>query len=144
MAYSKLCKYCEVVTLEGYNPTERRYYEQGTQQLHTIDRCNEAKKRKNSLGTSSNHQPQQVSTIVRQPTDQDQRAKDIKDAQIQRKAEHDELIKYMKLNIQHLQYNTKMLANVFEANGAGSAEDVLADIGFREYQEEQRTQTQDV
>ena len=43
MAYSKICVYCHVVTLEGYNAEQRKYYEQGTTQLHTRERCAEAR-----------------------------------------------------------------------------------------------------
>ena len=63
---------------------------------------------------------------------QDQKSLDIKAAQIQRKKEHDELIKNM-------QWLTKMLAFKAEQDGGGKAQDILDDIGFREYQEEDRS-----
>ena len=45
MANPIKCKYCHVVTLEGFNEQERKYYEQGTKTMHTRERCTEAKNR---------------------------------------------------------------------------------------------------
>ena len=39
----KLCIYCHKVTLEGFDETERKYYEKGTKTLHTRERCEAAK-----------------------------------------------------------------------------------------------------
>ena len=39
----KLCIYCHKVTLEGFDETERKYYEKGTKTLHTRERCELAK-----------------------------------------------------------------------------------------------------
>ena len=64
--------------------------------------------------------------------DQDQRSQDIKAAQIQRKKEHDQLIRNM-------QWLTKMLAFKAEQDGGGPAKDILNSMGFEEFQEEQRS-----
>ena len=39
----KLCIYCHKITLEGFDETERKYYEKGTKTLHTRERCEIAK-----------------------------------------------------------------------------------------------------
>ena len=39
----KLCIYCHKVTLEGFDETERKYYEKGSKTLHTRERCEAAK-----------------------------------------------------------------------------------------------------
>jgi hypothetical protein len=47
----KLCIYCHKVTLEGFDETERKYYEKGSKTLHTRERCEAAK-----LGTTPQQQ----------------------------------------------------------------------------------------
>ena len=76
-------------------------------------------------------QQQQQQRPSKPVVDQEQKSLDIKAAQLQRKKEHDELIKNM-------QWLTKMLAFKAEQDGGGSANEILDGIGFREYQEEQR------
>ena len=78
-------------------------------------------------GNGSHSQSQQVTQ--QKPPIVDQKSKDIKDAQVQRKKEHDELIKNM-------QWLTKMLAFKAEQDGGGSASEILDGIGFRQFQEE--------
>jgi hypothetical protein len=123
MAYSKLCIYCKVVRLEGYNEIERKYYEQGTKQLHTRERCQEAK---NRPGAGSSPGPQQ------QQQEQQTKSDEIKAAQIERKKQHLEFIK-------NLQWNTKMLAILAEQNGGGNAKDILDSIGFEESRQEDQS-----
>ena len=118
MANPILCKYCHVVTLEGFNEQERKYYEKGTKTMHTQERCTEAKNR-GGAGLS-------------QTPNQDQKTKDIKDAQEERRVQHRQLIK-------NLQWNTKMLAHVVEIQGGRQAREILDEMGFEEYQEEQRS-----
>ena len=122
MANPIKCKYCHVVTLEGFNEQERKYYEQGTKTMHTRERCTEAKNR----GGAG------LSQTLEQPQPQDQRTKDIKDAQEERRVQHRQLIK-------NLQWNTKMLAHVVEIQGGKQAREILDEMGFEEYQEEQRS-----
>ena len=127
MSYSKICIYCHVVTLEGYNAEQRKFYEQGTTQLHTRERCAEARSKAGLPAhtvTPSPPQPQR-STI------EDQKSKDIKNAQKERRDQHRELIK-------NLQWNTKMLAHLVEAQTGKEARDILDSMGFEEFQEEQR------
>jgi hypothetical protein len=40
----KLCIYCHKVTLNGFDETERKYYEKGSKTLHTRERCEAAKR----------------------------------------------------------------------------------------------------
>ena len=124
MAYAKKCIYCHVVTLEGYNEIERKYYEQGTKQLHTRERCVEAKNR-SGVGSTPTPQRNGNTTLTQQRTD------DIKAAQKERKRQHDELIKNM-------QWLTKAIAHLTMAQGGPSADSLLNEIGFEEYREEQR------
>ena len=128
MAYSKICVYCHVVTLEGYNAEQRKYYEQGTTQLHTRERCAEARNKAGLPAHTLSATPpkQQPATI-----DQNQRSLDIKAAQIQRKKEHDELIKNM-------QWLTKVIAQLNRNTGGGTAKEILESMGFEEFREEQR------
>lgn len=118
MVYSKLCNYCHVVTLEGFNEQERKYYEKGTKIMHTRERCAEAKNR-GGAGLS-------------QTPNQDQKTKDIKDAQEERRVQHRQLIK-------NLQWNTKMLAHLVEVQGGKQAREILEEMGFEEFQDEQRS-----
>jgi hypothetical protein len=90
-------------------------------------------------GSSSrpSQQQQQQQQRPRPPlVDQEQKSLDIKAAQVQRKKEHDELIKNM-------QWLTKMLAFKAEQDGGGSASEILDGIGFREFQEEQHQEGYD-
>jgi hypothetical protein len=129
MAYSKMCIYCHVVTLEGYNAEQRKYYEQGTTQLHTRERCAEARSKAGlpAYTPSANPRPIQAAPTI----EQNQKSADIKAAQIERKRQHVEFIK-------NLQWNTRMLAQLNQTNGGGDAKDILDAIGFEEYREEQR------
>ena len=36
---AKLCKYCNVQMLDGFDEVERKFFEQGTRILHTRERC---------------------------------------------------------------------------------------------------------
>jgi len=118
MANPIKCKFCHVVTLEGFNETERKYYEQGTRQLHTLERCKEAK---NRAGVGSTPAPAPINN----------KSDEIKAAQIERKRQHIEFIK-------NLQWLTKILAFKAEQDGGGNAKDILDAMGFEEYREEQR------
>ena len=40
----KLCIYCHKITLEGFDETERKFYEKGSKTLHTRERCEAAKR----------------------------------------------------------------------------------------------------
>ena len=40
----KLCIYCHKITLDGFDETERKYYEKGSKTLHTRERCEAAKR----------------------------------------------------------------------------------------------------
>jgi hypothetical protein len=40
----KLCIYCHKVTLNGFDETERKYFEKGSKTLHTRERCEAAKR----------------------------------------------------------------------------------------------------
>jgi hypothetical protein len=135
MAYSKMCIYCHVVTLEGYNAEQRKYYEQGTTQLHTRERCAEARSKAGlpPHTPSANPRPIQAAPTI----EQNQKSADIKAAQIERKKQHVEFIK-------NLQWLTKMLAFKAEQDGGGSAKDILDSMGFEEYREEQRDFVDDV
>jgi hypothetical protein len=115
------CKYCHIVTLEGFNETERKYYEQGTKQLHTRERCQEAK---NRAGVGSTPTPTPSSAATNNRTDE------IKAAQEVRRQQHNEFIK-------NLQWNTKMLAILNQTNGGGDAKDILDSIGFRESRQDE-------
>jgi hypothetical protein len=48
----KLCIYCHKVLLEGFDETERKYYEKGSKTLHTRERCELAKQGKLDTGNS--------------------------------------------------------------------------------------------
>jgi hypothetical protein len=81
--------------------------------------------------SQSQSQQKPANPIQKAVTDQDQKSKDIKAAQLERKLQHIELIK-------NLQWNTKMLAFKAEQDGGGSAAEILSSMGFEEFQEEQR------
>ena len=40
----KLCIYCHKIILDGFDETERKYYEKGSKTLHTRERCEAAKR----------------------------------------------------------------------------------------------------
>lgn len=127
-----MCDYCHVVTLEGYNAEQRKYYEQGTKQLHTRERCTEAK---NKAGPLPSPPPVAKSAAGGNGSNNalsQQRLQDIKDAQAVRQKQHVELIK-------NLQWTTKMLAHLVEAQGGREARELLESMGFEEFQEEQRS-----
>lgn len=75
-------------------------------------------------------QQRPTNPIQKAVIDQDQKSKDIKDAQAERKKQHIEFIK-------NLQWLTKMLAFKAEQDGGGSASEILDGIGFEEYREDQ-------
>lgn len=50
----KLCIYCHKITLDGFDESERKYYEKGSKTLHTRERCEAAKR--GELGTESKGQ----------------------------------------------------------------------------------------
>ena len=89
MAYSKICVYCHVVTLEGYNAEQRKYYEQGTTQLHTRERCAEARNKAGLPAHTLSATPPKVPAAV---VNQEQKSADIKAAQDERKRQHNELM----------------------------------------------------
>jgi hypothetical protein len=120
MAYVRKCKYECGTQLLGFDEKERKYKEHPSGILHTKERCTEAK---NKLGTVQNQPPQ---------NNQDQRTKDIKDAQEERRVQHRQLIR-------NLQWNTKMLAHLIEIQGGKEAREILDSMGFEEFQEEQRS-----
>jgi hypothetical protein len=90
-------------------------------------------------GNGMHQQSQQKPTnpIQKVVTDQDQKSLDIKAAQLERKRQHNELIKNM-------QWNTKMMAQLNQTNGGGDAKDILEAMGFEEFREEQRSFEDDV
>ena len=90
MAYSKICVYCHVVTLEGYNAEQRKYYEQGTTQLHTRERCAEARNKAGLPAHTLSATPPKAPAI-----NQEQKSADIKEAQEERKRQHNELMTAM-------------------------------------------------
>ena len=49
----KLCIYCHKVTLEGFDETERKYYEKGSKTLHTRERCEAAKRGEHASETKA-------------------------------------------------------------------------------------------
>jgi hypothetical protein len=111
------CKYCHIVTLEGFNETERKYYEQGTKQLHTRERCQEAKNRAGVGSTPT-------------PTLQDQKTNDIKAAQKERRIQHGQLITAM-ANL------TKVIVlDIAERRGV-SAASLEEQIGFEQYRQDE-------
>jgi hypothetical protein len=123
MAYIRRCKYGCETQLRDFDETERKYKEHPSGILHTKERCTEAKKKLES-------QPKQP--LQNKVVDQDQKTKDIKDAQQERRDQHRELIKNM-------QWNTKMLALRAEQEGGhGTAGEILEEMGFEEFREEQR------
>jgi hypothetical protein len=128
MAYIRKCKYECGTQLLGFDEVERKYKEHPSGILHTKERCAEAKRK-----LQNQNQPQQPQQPQQQQNNQDQRSLDIKAAQVQRKKEHDQLIKNM-------QWLTKMLAIKAEQDGGGPAKDILESMGFEEFQEEQRQQ----
>lgn len=113
MAYTKLCVYCKVVRLEGYNSEERKYYEQGTKQLHTRERCNEAKNRSGAGSTPA----------------QDQKTNDIKAAQEERRQQHRELITAM-------QNLTRAIIRDIAIHEHADAADIEDSIGFDQSRED--------
>jgi hypothetical protein len=52
----KLCIYCHKVTLEGFDETERKYYEKGSKTLHTRERCELAKQGTAPQANTNNNQ----------------------------------------------------------------------------------------
>jgi hypothetical protein len=121
MAFAKKCKYgCN--TMIVWRDTEGKFYEQDTNEQHTKDRCAEAQ------GKASITQP---ATKGYFKTGQDQKSEDIKAAQLQRKKEHDELIKNM-------QWLTKAIAQLNETQGGGAAKEILENMGFEDYRSEQQ------
>jgi hypothetical protein len=52
----KLCIYCKKIVLEGFDETERKYYEKGGKTLHTRERCEEAKLGKITQAAGGNGQ----------------------------------------------------------------------------------------
>jgi hypothetical protein len=128
MAYIRRCKYGCDTQLRDFDEKENKYKEHPSGIIHTRERCTEAKIKKEQ----NQNQP-----APQQNNNQDQKSLDIKAAQLERKRQHNELIK-------NLQWNTKALATVAESNGAGSAKDILEAMGFEEFQEEQRSFENDV
>ena len=57
----KLCIYCHKIVLEGFDETERKYYEKGTKTLHTRERCEAAKQ---GIGNTSSQELADLNTKV--------------------------------------------------------------------------------
>ena len=121
MAFAKKCKYgCGQMIV--WNDVEGKFFEQATNEQHTKDRCAEAQK----------------GSIPTQPakgyfkTGQDQKSEDIKAAQKERRQQHRELIK-------HMQVLTKALAKNIQYNGGPNAPEILDQIGYEEYREDQQS-----
>lgn len=59
---AKLCKYCNVQMLEGFDEIERKFFEQGTRTHHTRERCEALKNKGGSsgLGTANGHEFKQI------------------------------------------------------------------------------------
>ena len=130
MAYSKICVYCHVVTLEGYNAEQRKYYEQGTTQLHTRERCAEARNKAGLPAHSFNATPSPQS----QPSaaiNQEQKSKDIKDAQEERRQQHRELITAM-------QNLTKAIIAEIASRRGDEANDIVDSMAYEQYREDKR------
>jgi len=57
----KLCVYCHKVVLEGFDETERKYYEKGSRTLHTRERCEAAKQ---GAGPAGQGQSQELAELI--------------------------------------------------------------------------------
>jgi hypothetical protein len=124
MADIRRCKFGCDTQLRDFDEKENKYKEHPSGIIHTRERCTEAKRKKEQ--NQNQPAPQQ------QNNNQDQKSLDIKAAQLERKRQHDELIK-------NLQWNTRMLAHLNETQGGKMARDILEEMGFEEFEEEQRS-----
>jgi hypothetical protein len=133
MAYSKICIYCHVVTLEGYNTEQRKFYEQGTTQLHTRERCAEARSKAGLPAHSYNATPRSPqSQSQSQPSaviNQEQKTKDIKDAQEERRVQHRELITTM-------QNLTKAIIADIASRRGDEANDIIESMNYEQSRED--------
>jgi hypothetical protein len=135
MAYSKTCKYCNLVKIE-WDDKEGKYFEVDSKQQHTKERCQEAQNKggiihpqRGPLTAEANRRSEQSMYEYHQAETQKQA--DIKAAQLQRKKEHDELIKNM-------QWLTRTIAHLNETQGGGAAKEILESMGFEDYRNDQR------
>lgn len=56
----KLCKYCHIVMLDGFDEEARKFIEADTGGLHTIERCKEAKAKQEQKNNHGN-EPEAIS-----------------------------------------------------------------------------------
>ena len=126
MAYSKICVYCHVVTLEGYNAEQRKYYEQGTTQLHTRERCAEARNKAGLPAHTLSATPPKPPAI-----NQEQKSADIKAAQEERRQQHRELI----IAMQNL---TKAIIADIASRRGDEANDIVDSMNYDQSREDQR------
>lgn len=131
MAYSKICVYCHVVTLEGYNAEQRKYYEQGTTQLHTRERCAEARNKAGLPAHSLSATPPKPQAPTTTIINQEQKSADIKAAQEERRQQHRELITAM----QNL--TRAIMADIASRKG-DEANDIIDSMAYDQSREEQR------
>ena len=129
MAYSKICVYCHVVTLEGYNAEQRKYYEQGTTQLHTRERCAEARNKAGLPAHSLSATPPKVPAAT--TINQEQKSADIKAAQEERRQQHRELITAM-------QNLTKAIITDIASRRGDEANDIVDSMAYEQYREDKR------
>ena len=129
MAYSKICVYCHVVTLEGYNAEQRKYYEQGTTQLHTRERCAEARNKAGLPAHTLSATPPKppIATAI----NQEQKSADIKAAQEERRVQHRELITTM-------QNLTKAIIADIASRKGDEANDIVDSMAYDQYREDKR------
>ena len=69
----KLCIYCHKVTLEGFDETERKYYEKGSKTLHTRERCEAAKQGSAPQANTNNQDLSQLNNKLRSNTSNSKR-----------------------------------------------------------------------
>ena len=129
MAYSKICVYCHVVTLEGYNAEQRKYYEQGTTQLHTRERCAEARNKAGLPAHTLSATPPKSQPPA--AINQEQKSADIKAAQEERREQHRELITAM-------QNLTKAIMADIASRKGDEANDIVDSMAYEQYREDKR------
>lgn len=122
MAYTKVCKYCDLVKIT-WDDSEGKYIEVHSKQAHTKQRCQDAQ---TEAGATK---PAKQGYFK---TGQDQKSEDIKAAQKERKREHEKLM----VALGNL---TKAIVYLSSVQSSKSQHDVEDEIGFEQYREDQQS-----
>ena len=124
MAYARACKYGCGTQLLGFDEEQRKYKEHPTGELHTKERCEQAKSKGGQvlaqIKTPNLSEPSSFAL---------QKSEDIKAAQLQRKKENDQLI----IALRNL---TKAILFDISRRYGDEPKQLEQDIGFEQYRED--------